>query len=127
MNATFEYFMHGSCSLVACRVYEYLQDVTCSRSTVEIGVSWIDCQAIDESLVMSKLTVEGLEFVVGFVERPELDGSVVTGYKSSRGLIEEFDILAFLLVLVGCGLRALRSAFLQVPAYHLISVFHSAK
>ena len=57
MNSTTENFMDWSRSFVTRSVNEDLEDVPSSCPAVEVGVGWINGQAVDESFVLGQLAI----------------------------------------------------------------------
>ena len=127
MNAASEYFMHGSCSLVARRSNGYFENIARARAAVQICVRRVNRHTIDEPLVLGQLAVDAGQLAGLPVHLPKLDRIVMTGDESVAHGIEELDILALLLQLSGGRTIRFGPALGHVPNDKLVSVADAAE
>ena len=126
MNASSEYFMHGSCSLVARRSNCYFKNVARACAAVQICVGRVNRHTINEPLVLGQLAVDAGQLAGLPIHLPELDRIVMTCDEAIAHGIEELDILALLLQLRGGRAVRFRPALGHVPNDKLVSIADAA-
>lgn len=107
--------MHRARAFVTAIRNVDLQDVARSRSRIQERISRIDRQTVEEAFVVSQLAIKRLESVVFFVNLPKLDRSVVDSRKPQTVLVVEFEVVAFLVVLVTRGNCTLGTTLAHIP------------
>ena len=126
MNASSEYFMHGSCSLVARRSNCYFKNVARACAAVQICVGRVNRHTINEPFVLGQLAVDAGQLAGLPIHLPELDRIVMTCDEAIAHGIEELDILALLLQLRGGRAVRFRPALGHVPNDKLVSIADAA-
>ena len=99
MDASMEDLMDRSRPPITSCVNKDLQNVSRSGAAVRIGVTWVNCHAVDEPFVLSQLAVHAGELAELFVHCPKFDGVVVTSDELVANGVVKLDVLALLLKL----------------------------
>jgi len=115
VHSSSEEVMHWARAFVTTIRNVDLQDVARSRSRIQERICCVDRQTVEEAFVVGQLAVKRLESVVLFVNLPKLDRSIVDCRKSQTVLVVEFEVVAFLVVLVARGNCTLGTTFAHIP------------
>ena len=122
MDSTLEDLVHWTISLIAGSLDLNLDDVSHPGAAVEIRVTLVDRHAVNEALNMAQLTVNEGQLARRLVHSPELNCVVVPRHEPVANCIEELDILALLLQLIGSWTVGLGATFTHVPQDELVAI-----
>lgn len=127
MDTTLEDLVHWTISLIAGSLDLNLDDVSHPGATIEIRVTLVDRHTVDEALDMAQLTVDEGQLARRLVHSPEFNCVVVPSHEPVANCVEELDVLALLLQLIGSWTVGLGATFTHVPQDELVDIADASK
>jgi len=109
-------------SFVSTCLYNDFDDVATSGSTVNVSVSFIDCDTIYSTFYLTKLNIKFLKTTCFRIKAPKLDRVVMNRNELGWVPIEKLNVCALLIDLIRGKLHRFRFPFAHVPASNLVYV-----